>query len=440
MAMMISISLDQPSQPAASSRTGSRNAAASGADSPGFGQTLTGLMAGKTPGTDPAADLASDRAKEAARRHSDAAPGKALPDRRPDREADEAADARPDSASAEADSPPDAEMPDPARLPTAGQHEADEAGKDDDDLSEPTLEPSLAWLLPLPAAVPPTPTDAGGTGGLRPARFLPDCEMPVPTVPPSVESGVNPPLSDVVKAARDILVVDPASGDGGKPSVPSHPGADPRRDAPPVILTVPEAVKAAAVPRPIGLELAAAAKGSAAPAAVALEAAGPNAPTAADSAMLAATGVSSVNSVAPAASAHRAGIDLTNDPGLHRMIDRIEQLRDGADVRETRIRLIPDSLGPVDIAVRRAGEGVQVHFTAAEAATRQLIADAQQRLTDLADTRGVRIERAIIDGGTGQQASGEGQSRPQPQQAQQNRAPARAEREAAPETTDDRIA
>ena len=81
------------------------------------------------------------------------------------------------------------------------------------------------------------------------------------------------------------------------------------------------------------------------------------------------------------------------------MIDQIEALRDAADATDTRIRLIPDALGPVDMSVRRDGDAVQVHFTATEAATRQLIADAQPRLAELADARGIRIERATVDGG-----------------------------------------
>lgn len=153
----------------------------------------------------------------------------------------------------------------------------------------------------------------------------------------------------------------------------------------------------------------------------------------------------------PVGTAQQAGIDLTQDQGMHRMIDRIEHLRDAFDTRETRIRLIPDALGPVDISVRRdaTSDSVQVHFTAAEAGTRQLIADAQQRLVEIADSRGVRIERATVDAGSSGAATtgqpwngGDGQSRQQ-QQAQtapQPRAPARAAREADPQSPDDRIA
>lgn len=141
------------------------------------------------------------------------------------------------------------------------------------------------------------------------------------------------------------------------------------------------------------------------------------------------------SAVAPASAAQQAGIDLTRDPGIHRMIDRIEQLRDAADARDTRIRLIPDALGPVEIAVRResGSETVHVHFTAAEASTRQLIADAQPRLTEMAESRGVRIERTTVDSG----ATGDGQARPNGQQPQQPGRPAPASAHRVGEQADD---
>lgn len=105
--------------------------------------------------------------------------------------------------------------------------------------------------------------------------------------------------------------------------------------------------------------------------------------------------------VAATGGAQQAGIDLTRDPGLHRMIDRIEQLRDAANANDTRIRLIPDALGPVEVSVRRDGDGVQVRFTAQAEATRQLIVDATPRLNELAEARGVRIDRTSVEAGTG---------------------------------------
>lgn len=107
-------------------------------------------------------------------------------------------------------------------------------------------------------------------------------------------------------------------------------------------------------------------------------------------------------------------LDLTQDSGLQRMIDRIETLHDDAsdraNARDTRIRLIPDALGSVDVSVRQEGDRVHVHFTAGLEATRTLLADAQPRLTDLAAARGVRIGGTSVSADT---AGGSGTT-PQP--------------------------
>ena len=49
----------------------------------------------------------------------------------------------------------------------------------------------------------------------------------------------------------------------------------------------------------------------------------------------------------------QTALDLTADTGLQHMIDRIETLRDAADATDTRVRLIPDALGSIDVAVRQ---------------------------------------------------------------------------------------
>jgi len=121
-----------------------------------------------------------------------------------------------------------------------------------------------------------------------------------------------------------------------------------------------------------------------------------------------------------AADTAQTALDLTADSGLQRMIDRIETLRDAADSRDTRIRLIPDALGGIDVAVRREGDRVHVRFTAEHDATRALIADAQPRLTELAAARGVRIGDTSVSTG-----SGGGGTMPQPR-ATASRVPASA--------------
>lgn len=140
--------------------------------------------------------------------------------------------------------------------------------------------------------------------------------------------------------------------------------------------------------------------------------------------------------VQPAGDAQRAPLDLRQDAGLQAMIDRIEVLRDDADSRDTRIRLVPDALGAVDIAVRKHGDTLHVHFTAESAATRTLLSDAQPRLSELAEARGVRIAQSSVDGG----GTGAGRQ-PHPPVPILPAAPARAATDGDTETTtDQRIA
>jgi flagellar hook-length control protein FliK len=137
---------------------------------------------------------------------------------------------------------------------------------------------------------------------------------------------------------------------------------------------------------------------------------------------------------ATADTAHPA-LDLTADSGLQQMIDRIETLRDTADARDTRVRLIPDALGSIDVAVRQEGERVHVRFTAEHEATRALIAEAQPRLSELAAARGVRIGDTSVSTGTGG-----GGTTPQPRPVP-SRAPASALSDAVTlSTTDHRLA
>ena len=128
---------------------------------------------------------------------------------------------------------------------------------------------------------------------------------------------------------------------------------------------------------------------------------------------IAAVAVQPVASPAPAA----APVLDTALPGWPAtMIDRIERLRDEANAGDTRIRLHPDALGTVEIAVRQVGEALHVRFTAAEPETRQLLQDAQPQLARAAEDRGVTIARTEVSSGSG---SG-GQGSPSSQTAGQN--------------------
>lgn len=112
-------------------------------------------------------------------------------------------------------------------------------------------------------------------------------------------------------------------------------------------------------------------------------------------------GATAAAAVAPAAESHRAPLDLRQDRGLQAMIDRIEVLRDDVDARDTRIRLVPDALGTIDIAVRTDGDAVHVRFATETEAARAALADAQPRLADLAEARDVRIAGTSIETGLG---------------------------------------
>jgi flagellar hook-length control protein FliK len=116
---------------------------------------------------------------------------------------------------------------------------------------------------------------------------------------------------------------------------------------------------------------------------------------------LAATG--SATPIAAAGSAQQGALDMHRDDWPQAMIDRIEALRDAADATSTRITLVPDALGKVDLSIRHDGDAVHVHFAAEAAQTRAILADAQPRLAELAQARGLKLGQATVDAGAGGQ-------------------------------------
>jgi flagellar hook-length control protein FliK len=151
---------------------------------------------------------------------------------------------------------------------------------------------------------------------------------------------------------------------------------------------------------------------------------------------LAATTIDSARpgNVHAAVAPQRDALDLTQDKGLRQMIDHIETLRDNADAADTRIRLTPAGLGTVDVAVRKDGDIVHVHFSAEQEATRTLITDAQPRLAQLAEARGIRLGDTSVSGGATDLAR---QQQQQQRFVGQAAAPARAPRtDFATDTTD----
>lgn len=112
------------------------------------------------------------------------------------------------------------------------------------------------------------------------------------------------------------------------------------------------------------------------------------------------------------AETQQAPLDMRQDRWPHAMIERIEILRDAADAGDTRIRLIPDALGAIDVSMRKDGDTVRVHFHAEQSATRTLLQDAQPRLVELAEARGLKLAQGSLGQGTpGDGAANNGQHR-----------------------------
>lgn len=114
----------------------------------------------------------------------------------------------------------------------------------------------------------------------------------------------------------------------------------------------------------------------------------------------------------------RAPINMTQAHWPTKMIERIEYLRDAADAQDTRIKLIPDALGAIDVSMKRDGDTVRVHLAAERPDTRAIIADAQPRLAELGEQRGLKIAASSGQGfgQTGAQDFHQPRGNPAPQQ------------------------
>ncbi|MEZ0243839.1 MAG: flagellar hook-length control protein FliK [Sphingomonas sp.] len=111
------------------------------------------------------------------------------------------------------------------------------------------------------------------------------------------------------------------------------------------------------------------------------------------------------NVVQAVADAQQAAIDTRRGEWMTQTIERIEALRDSPNSRETSIRLSPDALGTVDVSIRHEGDRIHVRFTAENAQARTLLTEAQSRLTEIAESRGLKLGQTSVDAGT----AGQGQ-------------------------------
>lgn len=128
-------------------------------------------------------------------------------------------------------------------------------------------------------------------------------------------------------------------------------------------------------------------------------------------AMPLATGVQTTLAVA-AATAPDTRLDTAQRHWPEAMIARITALRDASDALaataaigsdHARIRLSPDALGSVEVSLQRRDDQVHVTIHAERPQAQALIADAQPRLAELAEQRGIRLQHngAALDAHAG---------------------------------------
>jgi len=122
--------------------------------------------------------------------------------------------------------------------------------------------------------------------------------------------------------------------------------------------------------------------------------------------------------VAAADGASQPMLDMHRETWPTRMIEHIAALRDAADANDTSIRLIPDRLGTIDVSLRRDGERVEVNLHAHQPETRALIAEAQPKLVEMGEARGLRLSTQADTAGNS------GQPPPQQQRAPVHTTPA----------------
>jgi flagellar hook-length control protein FliK len=347
----------------------------------------------------------------------------------------------------------DGERQDDAATGNVLPDQAESSSKDGSD-------PALAWLLSVPPiALPPVdpsrPVAAGGpasdgaiaaTGndsadkGATPALPLPPAPIagnapqpvadvhgaptveaaPAAPIPVAVDGAAAAPVTVTsIAAATTAALAAPVPAVAAAPTVPAAPPAIASQtvEAKPAPATDASAAPAQTAAQPIRIALSLAASAMPAIAAAANKpmpalfalamvpdrerSAEPDRDNAGGAAIVAATLLSPTDAaalVAQPGEAQRQALDMGRQDWPQKMIDRIEALRDDANANDTSIRLKPEALGQVDVALRTHADGaVSVHFTAEQPATRTLIADAAPQLNAAAEARGIRLAGTSVD-------------------------------------------
>jgi len=301
----------------------------------------------------------------------------------------------------------------------------------DGELADASLDPAFAWFaLPgLTAEIPsagPTVSNPAAAAPLAPGLAPPlgaeaDGAASIAT-PPTTDATTAPPTTTIATLLREALGKaegEPAGPDPRSQAVRAAPVASP---AIATIMLREATALGAAFAQPAGF--------SPLQRGIHRDLEQPLPIT------LGAPAVAGVVPIAAASGAEMSGLDLRRQEWMGQMIDTIEAMREAAPVRETRIALSPDALGKIDIAVRQEGDRVHVHINAETQAARQILTDAQARLIEIAEQRGVRLGQMTVDQQGAQPQSGQRQpDAPQPSFS----APTPARADHATET-DERIA
>ena len=298
------------------------------------------------------------------------------------------------------------DMAEPTVVAAPGNDDPAADGKPLPDAPAPT---PLAWLAPLaPVATgaPPVPDlPAPATPAAPPVVVAPMAApklvlaasptLVAPMLPPAAAPFVEPPAAD---GATD------ASTGTTHPETIDAPVADM-----PTPMASPAAIALSAAPAPILHSAAPAAEvfGAAIRAAVGRD---DEPATRRETTDTGPVPIGTVvfepqrHAVAATGDVQQAPLDTRQGNFPDQMIDRIERLRDDANANDTRIRLIPDALGQIDVTMRRDGDAVHVHFAAEQGATRALLEQARPQLADIASARGINLGQTSVgaDGGNQQ--------------------------------------
>jgi flagellar hook-length control protein FliK len=275
---------------------------------------------------------------------------------------------------------------------------------------EPAVERGSAKLPAPPVLEPQERADASATGDMpdlavpkavAPERRVPQAANAPYPVPSAATVGPVAPAVPEYQTARTSDV--PAPQPGVFPPVPS-PGrlrtAPAQLSAEPAPVAVPRArVMTVSPTTPIAPQIHAAifATIPAAPApprrTLAVE-------QAALSLLPATPDAAQPQIVSAPADVQQSALDTRRQEWMGKMVEHIEALRDAAPVRETRLSFVPEALGKVEVSIRQEGERVHVHFTTETPAARQLLVDAQPRLGELAEARGLKLGQTSFESGT----------------------------------------